>query len=170
MKYRKILGRLFVFGFVGLGYLLVSIFMGGQPLSAKEILIAKSVFSESIDYKEVKIKSGGLLTWIYPGVTVGNTIAFPKKAYDEENLEDQALLIHELTHVWQFQHEGIRYLFQALYAEVFTDNPYVIHYEESKSFQDYDVEEQAEIAAEYYLTKEPKFETYIEEIQKYPIE
>jgi hypothetical protein len=135
-----------------------------RDLSESELEIAQAIFGESIEYSRVRIEEGGILTWIYPGVTLGNTIAFPKGAYDELNLKDQALLLHELTHVWQYQNSGLGYIPRALYEEIFTD-AYVVHYDEAKSFADYDIEEQGEIVAEYHLTGEPLFSVYIEELQ-----
>ncbi|MFA4815021.1 MAG: DUF4157 domain-containing protein [Candidatus Gracilibacteria bacterium] len=151
--------------FVGAIMLIVlTLFSGGRPLTGGELLLAEVIFGDSIDYDQVRIKSGGSLTWIYPGVTLGNVIAFPEGAYDETDIKAQALLLHELTHVWQYQSAGWGYVPRALYEEVF-QQAYVIHYDESKSFTDYDIEEQGEIVAEYFLMGDRRFEVYIEEIQ-----
>ena len=135
-----------------------------RNLSESELQTAQAIFGESVDYEEVRIKNGGFLTWIYPGVTIGNTIAFPKGAYDETEVSDQALFLHEMTHVWQYQNHGLSYIPRALYEEIFTD-AYVVHYDAAKTFAEYDVEEQAEIVAEYHLLAKPEYEDYIREIQ-----
>lgn len=138
--------------------------LASRDLSEVELEIAEVIFGDSLDYSQVRVKEGGLLTWIYPGVTLCNTIAFPVGSYDEHDLHDQALFLHELTHVWQCQNHGLSYIPRALYEEIFTD-AYVVYFDEKKSFADYDVEEQGEIVAEYHLTGEPLYEGYILEIK-----
>jgi len=168
MKVKKcFIGLIFV-GIIIVTFSVFSVFFGGRALSESELLLAESIFGPSVSYDQVRVKFGGLLTWIYPGVTVGNVISFPEGVYDETGVKDQALLLHEFTHVWQYQHEGFGYLSRALFEEVFTP-AYVIHYDKSKSFTDYDIEEQGEIVAEYFLTGDPRFEVYIEEIQNSPL-
>ncbi len=134
-----------------------------RPLLESEKSLIESVFGQSVNVDEVYIQFGGSLSYLYPAFTVGTLITFPKGGYDPTVLKDQALLLHEMTHVWQYQHNGMGYLFSALYEEVFTD-AYVVHFEDKKSFFDYDVEEQAEIVAGYYLG-DLRFDSYIQELK-----
>lgn len=137
---------------------------GTRPLNTEETKIAKAIFGSSIDLESVKIKEGSPLTWVYPGVTIGHTIAFPKNSYSSSDLKDQALLIHELTHVWQYENIGWTYAPRALFEELTQADAYVVHYNPNKAFINYDLEEQAEILAEYHLTGEAKFKQYLESL------
>ncbi len=136
-----------------------------RPLSESEIDLARPIFQDSLDLESIRIKYGGPLTAIYPGVTVGNTISFPVGEYDFDDRSDRALLLHELTHAWQYQNNGWSYLVRALYEEVFQADAYTVHYDPSKLFVDYDVEEQCEIVAEHYLSNGEKYSDYIKELQ-----
>lgn len=145
------------------GLLIIAPLMfGGRLLTEEEILLAESIFADGLDLDGVRINEGGLLTWFYPGVTTGNIISFPTGTFDFSNENDKALFLHELTHVWQYQHSGWGYLPKALFEEVTEDNAYVVHYDAAKEFSSYDLEEQAEIVAEYFLTKDERYEIYIE--------
>lgn len=143
----------------------VPLSFGGRSLTEEEIAVAKPIFADSLNLKAVRIKEGGLLTWFYPGVTTGNIISFPTETFDFSDEKDRALLLHELTHVWQYQHDGWGYLPRVFIEEITQSDAYVVHYEESKIFADYDLEEQAEIVAGYYLTKDERYEAYIDKLQ-----
>jgi hypothetical protein len=123
------------------------------------------MYGESVQFDKVRVKIGGPLTWVYPGITLGNTISFPKGAYDEDDRKDQALLVHEACHVWQYQHFGIGYIPRSLWELVTQRDTYVVHFDESKSLREYDIEEQCEITAEYFLTQDEKYLPYLEEIR-----
>lgn len=85
-----------------------------RKLSNQELQIAKSVFGDSINYDLVRINQ-----WF------GNDRAFvtlhtinvnPSKI-NTNTLEGKATLIHELTHVWQYEHLGAKYVADALIAQ-----------------------------------------------------
>ncbi len=145
--------------------ILLPILFGTRPLSEAELALARPIFGKSIRYEKVRVNIGGPLTWIYPGVTTGNTISFPRDSYNQTRQKDQALLLHELTHVWQFQHHGISYLPRAVWEEVTQSDAYTVHFDADKNFQEYDVEEQGEIVAEYFLTGEERYAPYIGELK-----
>lgn len=145
-------------------FLFGPIFIRTRSLTAEEIALAKPIFDTSIDYERVRIHYGGPLTWIYPALTTGNTISFPK-GFDESSKKAQALILHEMTHVWQYQNHGIDYLPRALFEEIAEQNPYTVHYDVSKHLSDYDVEEQAEIVAEYFLNQNKSYLPYIDELR-----
>lgn len=79
--------------------------------------------------------------------------------------KDQALLVHELCHVWQYQHFGPGYIPRSLWELITQRDTYVVHYDAEKSFREYDIEEQCEIVAEYFLTNDIRYETYVEEVR-----
>jgi len=140
------------------------VLFGTRALSGTELEFLKPLYQESVQLDQVRIKTGGPLTWVYPGITLGNTISFPKGSYDQNNQKDQALLVHEVCHVWQYQHFGLGYIPRSVWELISQKDTYVVHYDEAKSFRNYDVEEQCEIVAEYFLTQDPRYQPYIEEI------
>jgi type VI secretion system secreted protein VgrG len=137
---------------------------GTRSLNETELQLAEKIFASSVDFEEVRINEGGPLTWVYIGVTTGYTISFPRGEYDFNAPKDQALLMHELTHVWQYERIGISYMFRALWEEITQPDAYVVHYDPAMAFLDYDLEEQCEIVAEYFWG-EFKYKIYIEELQ-----
>jgi Domain of unknown function (DUF4157) len=163
--FKKILLFLPLFLLVMAGIFFLPLLFGTRPLSENEEETAGLIFGGSIDYEQVRIKNGGPLTWIYPGVTIGHIISFPRDNYDENSREDRALFLHEMTHVWQYEHIGLSYIPRALYEEIFQPDAYTVHYDAEKNFLDYDVEEQAEIVAEYYLTQKSEYEFYIQDFK-----
>lgn len=142
-------------------FLFSPLLYGERHLTSKERTVLFPLYTSHVNLDEIRIKSGGPLTWVYPGITLGNVISFPQGAYDENDLEDQALLVHEVCHVWQYQHFGVGYIPRSLWELVTQRDTYVIHYNAEKSFRDYDVEEQCEIIAEYFLTGNDQYQTYI---------
>lgn len=89
----------------------------GRTLRAHERDIAACVFGAALDLDAVRIKEGpaGLLGVSRRAFTLGNTVYVPP---DCEPLAP-GLLVHELTHVWQYQHGGSDYLSEALWAQLF---------------------------------------------------
>ena len=67
-------------------------------------------------------------------------------------------LIHELTHQWQYQHIGIRYLIEAILAPTYVYAPPGQSPNEAlkelsqagKHFKDFNREQQADILRDYY--------------------
>jgi hypothetical protein len=164
MKRSTIIGTAAVGILALIALLFFPIFIGTRPLTIEEIALAKPFFETSLDYERIRINYGGPLTRIYPALTTGNTISFPK-GFDGSNKKAQALILHEMTHVWQHQNHGIGYLPRALFEEITEPNPYTVHYDVSKHFLDYDIEEQAEIAAGYFLNQNESYLPYIAELR-----
>ena len=76
-----------------------------RALTDREIALAASMFGEAIDYGRV-----GLSTrwWGRSAIAFGSAVTFPPwhpppEDFADAQPETQAWLIHELTHVWQFQ-------------------------------------------------------------------
>lgn len=137
-----------------------SIFIGTRSLTPEELALAKPIFETSLDYGRIRINYGGPLTWIYPALTTGNIISFPE-GFDGSGKKAEALFLHEMTHVWQYQNHGISYLPRALFEEMTQLDAYTVHYEASRPFLDYDIEEQAEIVAGYFLNRNESYLPYI---------
>jgi hypothetical protein len=119
-------------------------------------------------------------------VTLGNTSYFPRilktgpAPSAPESLTDLAWMIHELAHVWQYQHTGIIYLFRALRADL-TLGIRAYEYggekglDEARSagrkFADLNPEQQGDIARHYYSRLKKgqdtaAWEPFIEEMRR----
>lgn len=109
--------------------------MPRRPLNPFERAEAEQVFANSVKYDHIQIveddwfalavaKVGSRITGGLPpktnAVTLCNTIRFSRalmtmeSAQKGERIRDTGWLIHELTHVWQYQHVGLRYLAEAI--------------------------------------------------------
>ena len=85
----------------------------GRPLSGGEEKLARRIFGASIDYSRVRLIPTGVLEYR----TVANTIRVPEDFTIADEYMAQTL-IHELTHVWQYQHEGTSYISVSLAAQI----------------------------------------------------
>lgn len=80
-----------------------------RPLTEGEIQLARAVFGSTLDYGLIRLQRGGLLSLYAGAVTIQDTIYFNVACYETDfahprvRLTLQALLIHELMHVWQYQ-------------------------------------------------------------------
>jgi hypothetical protein len=95
-----------------------------RSLRSDEIGEAATIFGASLNVGAVTLTQGNLLA-TGSTRTVGNTIHFEDEYFIVENghmtdrLTDEGkrVLVHELTHVWQFQHGGMGYATAALAAQ-----------------------------------------------------
>ncbi len=113
--------------------------MHRRKLSPHESIEARLVFEASIAYERVVIIEevawpnwvGRIGSWLSRAeaprnnaVALGNKLYFPKRLLTDNSadpavsLNDMAWLIHELTHTWQYQHFGLAYLPQVLWAHL----------------------------------------------------
>lgn len=152
-----------------------------RRLFSWEIQEARRVFGEDIDYNRVWIHEHawlpiGLERMVRllrgnrtPGepnaLTLGNHCLFPERllSYPVEPSSQEhykiAWLIHELTHVWQFQRFGWRYLFEALDLQL-RQGITAYYYGGAagllkaiaggKNLADFNLEQQGEISRAYY--------------------
>lgn len=152
-----------------------------RRLSTLEIQEAQLVFASSLDYKQIWIheemkfpnwvaKIGSAIAGQKPpannAITIGVHIFFPVKlqidhqAIENLQLKDIGWLMHELTHAWQFQQIGIRYLFQAILGHMrFGSAVYDFGGEkgladavrEGKGFATFNPEQQGDIIRKFYV-------------------
>jgi len=112
--------------------------MSARFLQPYEMDSARMVFKSSLAYARVRIIEdvlwpnwlGRIGSWLTqspaPGdnaVCLGNRIYFPRKLQTDPrestfSLVDMSWLMHELTHCWQYQQDGLIYLFQALKVQL----------------------------------------------------
>jgi len=123
-----------------------------RPLNEREIGIARSVFGNSIAFERVRVDE-----WAYLGPRQGNFCYVSCNTINSWGIMDDSILIHELMHVWQYQHLGIVYIPRALAAQ-FSAEGY--HYGGVKTLQiaianrkkllDFNYEQQADLIEDYY--------------------
>ncbi|NUN99841.1 MAG: hypothetical protein HUU01_04405 [Saprospiraceae bacterium] len=83
-----------------------------RKLSPQEILVAKSVFGDALPYQSIRIDESAHL-----GPRQGRFCYVSFHTLNSWGPIPAPLLIHELTHVWQYRHLGIRYIPRALAAQ-----------------------------------------------------
>ncbi|TVR39600.1 MAG: DUF4157 domain-containing protein, partial [Bacteroidia bacterium] len=150
-----------------------------RPLTGDEKEMARDVFGESIDYELVRIDEKAILgpSWTNrPYVSFHTINSWGPMSSDT--------LIHELTHVWQYEKMGAMYMPYALHGNSkpdFYDYGGLDALEENKEkgLDAFNVEEQGEIMADYYRIKNdmdpeyssgtrddlPIYEVYVNEVK-----
>ena len=145
-----------------------------SPLTPEEIKEAKRVFKEKgIRYDAVRVAQGRLLTFVFrinnnTAFTTGHSINIPKSGSHSRYIDGDIkkprldLMIHELTHVYQFESIGSIYMYQAIRAqrskEGYTYGEKNKEWEQLKKdrddnkmkFENYNREQQAQITQDYY--------------------
>ena len=120
-----------------------------RPLTSGEIELARTIFSNAIDYSRVKLIKRKWW-WFHPRHTAmaptGNIHFHPhgglwSEDFSKEPLGRQGLFVHEMTHVWQAQKRGRFYL--PLMRHPFCRYRYKL--EDGRPFHHYGLEQQAEI-------------------------
>ena len=137
---------------------------------------ARKVFGDSVNYRQVRIDENSLVALLGAkrhkcsgmGITSFRTINFNKKIKTSPGSSDMKWLIHELTHVSQMEHVGSRYMIEAFYARATEGYGYVL--EAKPHFRNYNREQQASIAADYYIARisgrsTVAYDSYITELQ-----
>ncbi len=124
----------------------------GRNLRSSEITLARSVFGNSIDYTRINLIPTSILQWR----TVGNTIRVPNDFSITDSYMAETF-IHEMTHVWQYQHEGTSYISTSLsdqlvgYIQTGSRNAaYAYTIVPGKTFFEYRVEQQAMMVQTYF--------------------
>lgn len=131
-----------------------------RSMTEWEIRQAKRVFGSAIDYAAVTIADGSISAKVASAGgyarTIRNVINFPTGTS-----RNMSFMIHELTHVWQYQKTGLSYIPEALWAQMTEGYNYS---DEGKSAEDslkdaraagktlysYNLEQQGDILSDYY--------------------
>ncbi len=162
--------------------------MHTTPLTAVERSAVRSIFgAENLRYGDVRIAQGGILHLIFRyngGLAFATwyTIYLPVKGQQKERngRHNLPLLVHELTHVFQYHHVGSRYLGEAIYYLVTTQrNCYQYGgsaglqscWQQGKSLAQFNREQQAQIVQDYFAKLQAGEDTavylrYIKQLQK----
>jgi len=121
-----------------------------RKLTGSEIATLRSVYGDSIDYSQIRIKEGnsGLFSTTQRAFTHGNTIYIPPN-----NLPlTPDLLVHESAHVWQHQNGGTDYMSEALVAQHLGDGyDFEKGLDAGKPWSELNPEQQAEFLQQAYL-------------------
>lgn len=167
-----------------------------RHLEPHEIIEAKKVFGDKLDYEDIRIFEGTELPnflddigniikkmpkreeRIKNAITLGNWCLFGR-TLETEIPHDMGWMIHELTHVWQYQTLGWDYLFQALDAQKkLGASAYDFGGEaglksrkkDGSGLKEFNMEQQGDITKKYYLRlveggDTSAWDQYIQEIQ-----
>ncbi len=152
--------------------------MSIRALRPEEIIEARLVFGDGLDYTRCRVferselpnvigRIGAFLRGAKPpeanAITVRNTTYFPRVLTTDQPtgnlwLTDIGWLMHELTHQWQYQHDGFRYLIEAILHSIYVytapnerPNDALKRYSQAgKKFRDFTREQQGDIVRDYY--------------------
>ncbi len=140
----------------------------GMPLTPLEIDLAGTVFADSIDYSRVRLlRTVGPLQF----KTVGNVIRVPdyftvdpaaaSRPRPRSVEEMRHTFIHELTHVWQYQHGGTSYISYSLGPQIAAglagrgrNAAYCYDADAARSFWSFTPEQQGLIVENAFLMRE----------------
>lgn len=158
----------------GKGWLSDKLLGEGRPLTEEETAAARQSFGDKLDYSKVKIVTGENLTWFADkvltksyrfsdgkitsgpaGVTLGNRIYFPNDSATGKThysfSTGSAWFIHEMTHTYQYNTQGIKYMFKSMIGQMKQgDDFYKYQLESGKAFSEYNVEQQARLVEHYH--------------------
>jgi len=140
-----------------------------RPLTPRERDMAREVFGDQIEYDKVKVYNGApKVAGVIPldGMDAiapsGNIFLVDKDSQhpdmSQAGAANRKLLIHEMTHVWQYQ-QGRNVNLEA--AGLFVRNGfsygkgiYAYDLYKTKKFNDLNIEQQAEMVADYFELRE----------------
>lgn len=109
------------------------------------------VFPDSLDLHAIRLLFGGVLSLGGYARTLGNAIAFPEVyRVGYRALHRRCWLVHEVTHVWQNQVLGKRYLIGAIWEHLTRRDPYAFELFPERPFVSYGYEAQASMVSELY--------------------
>ncbi len=148
----------------------------GRGLTPGERAFLAPLFGEAVDYDAIRIVRGrafpmqGSRTLI----TIRQTVFAPAPVYCDDfaqvELERQAILVHEVAHVWQHTN-GINVMAGAVRAFFASGGRYTraYHYQlaPGRDLVEYGIEQQASILEHYFLTRGHAALRYGEVLQRF---
>lgn len=143
--------------------------MHTTSLTAAERTAAQNIFGpNNLRYQDVRLAQGGILNIVFRyngGLAFATwyTIHLPRTVGEKSGAngrQNLSLLIHELTHVFQYHHVGSRYLGEAIY-HLYTTHRDCYQYggsiglrlcwQQGKTFSQFNREQQAQIIQDYFV-------------------
>ncbi len=166
MKYisiKKIL--LFILGLFLLSQMYYYIDLpGGRNLNKDEISFLKEVFSDKIEYEDIKIYNRKFFPDFiqddYTAIAPNGNIYFPKnidtRDFSVMDIEDRAWLVHEVGHVYQYQSQGQFALWKGarlwlIDREIRGLDVYAYEIRKGYELDDYNIEQQGDIFRDYFF-------------------
>jgi len=145
--------------------------MPKRPLTPGEIALAREVFGGAIDYATVTITEDKFI-----GFHPDNTAMAPdgnlympgcyRNDYSKEDTWDQAMFIHEMTHVWQYQNKILSPVAEAVKLNIRFKFDYAAAYgymlDAKKDLVEYNMEQQASIVQDYFSFKKDGYFSYFD--------
>ncbi|MCB9198061.1 MAG: hypothetical protein H6600_06335 [Flavobacteriales bacterium] len=146
-----------------------------------EVSIVEGVFESAFDWRKVHIREESGLARFgakyakkkHLGFVLFRTINFSRKLNCEESISDRSWLVHEMTHVLQFNELGAQYIIEALRAQNTAGYYYggLEGLKQVEKLASFNLEQQADIARDYYKTQEKGGDTelydpFIKQIRK----
>jgi hypothetical protein len=119
----------------------------GRKLTIDECAELYRVFADAIDYQQVMVKAGNshLLSITARAFVLANTVYIPQENFS------LGLLVHEMTHVWQYQRGGVQYISKALWGQFFDQGyDFARGINEGRSWAQLNPEQQAELIQQGY--------------------
>lgn len=135
-----------------------------RHLTAGEIQLCRGVFGDLIDYSKASIMNHPFLPWQPNGILMAPMGRLHLKPADyvedfsKQNIHAQAIFIHEMAHVYQYQQKlNVLYkgalLQSAYYLSLKYYNPYEYCLIATKPYLNYNIEQQGDIAKDIFLNK-----------------
>lgn len=132
------------------------------PLTAAETAVITDIVGIHLRFTDVRLAEGGLARLIFRfngnlAFTAWHTIFLPQTP--SRSRQNLALLVHELTHVYQYEQAGTRYMTEAIYMLVTTHRDCYTYggaaglaqaHENQKPLSSFNREQQAQIVQDYF--------------------
>ena len=119
-----------------------------RNLTVTEEMLLRRVFKGSIDYDKIQIATTNIRANGRP-YTFANTIRIPPQT--DFNTRT---LVHETTHVWQYQTKGSGYISDSGWHQLFDKSAYCVTLIPKQSLNAYTAEQQAVIVEAYYADQQ----------------
>lgn len=126
-----------------------------RSLTTGEVKICKTVFDNNVNYSTVRIYHESYFPFgMQPNnvaMAPNGSIYFDPKGelyevdFSKADIHAQALLIHEMTHVWQHQ-QGVNVRLRGAFERTYNYLPM----EAGKKFNEYNIEQQGDIVRDFF--------------------
>lgn len=136
------------------------------PLSEEEVASVSEVLGpHALRFREVRVLESGLFNYVFRfngnlAFAAWRTVCLPVSGHHTR--ADRSILVHELTHVYQYERVGTRYLGEAIYMLMKTQRD-CYNYggpaglaaaaRSGVRYRDFNREQQAMIAQDFYILK-----------------
>jgi len=157
------------------------------PLTGDEMEMVTAVFGpNALRFNDIRVLEGGLLTLIFRfngnfAFAYCHSVCMPQTSYTPKHQghvrANRPIMMHELTHVYQYEQVGSRYLGEAIYVLIKTNRDcydyggadgLLAAKAKNRRYSDFNREQQAMIVQHYFTNMERGGETavYIPFIQQ----